>query len=309
MNAKYMTIYEAAIQLGVTDETIKNYVKRGVLVTDGRKSGHGAWQIRRDSVDAYLNDGYDVLKQSQAIEQLKADIAEERIALKVEKERLQSIKEILKIRGTFFNNYFELSGILCSLIDVLGKERLSKREHELLTAFAQGQDAAGMSERFGLTRARVVQIYHKALKRLMSGKDMADLANENKELRDALEQATKDNNEMRKIVQECNKPLPSEELIIPASLVGIESAGLSVRAYNFLKVAEVRNVWELVFWDRKEVMKYRNVGRKTLDELDKCLAMHNLWWGDGEEGLKRTRNPYRLELVGVSYGMINNARR
>ncbi len=55
--------------------------------------------------------------------------------------------------------------------------------------------------------------------------------------------------------------------------------GLSVRALNCLKSAEVETLGELVVYNKNDLLKFRNFGRKSLTELDDLLANLNLSFG------------------------------
>lgn len=54
---------------------------------------------------------------------------------------------------------------------------------------------------------------------------------------------------------------------------------LSVRALNCLKSAEVETLGELVVFNKNDLLKFRNFGRKSLTELDELLASLNLSFG------------------------------
>ena len=54
---------------------------------------------------------------------------------------------------------------------------------------------------------------------------------------------------------------------------------LSVRALNCLKAAEVETVGDLVRFNRNDLLKFRNFGKKSLSELDELLTTLNLHFG------------------------------
>ena len=54
---------------------------------------------------------------------------------------------------------------------------------------------------------------------------------------------------------------------------------LSVRALNCLKSAEVETLGELVVFNKTDLLKFRNFGKKSLTELDELLAHLNLSFG------------------------------
>lgn len=59
----------------------------------------------------------------------------------------------------------------------------------------------------------------------------------------------------------------------------LEDMDLSVRALNCLKSAEVETLGELVVFNKTDLLKFRNFGKKSLTELDELLANLNLSFG------------------------------
>ena len=54
---------------------------------------------------------------------------------------------------------------------------------------------------------------------------------------------------------------------------------LSVRALNCLKAADVETLGELVVFNKSDLLKFRNFGKKSLTELDQLLDTLNLSFG------------------------------
>jgi len=54
---------------------------------------------------------------------------------------------------------------------------------------------------------------------------------------------------------------------------------LSVRALNCLKAAEVETLGDLVSFNKNDLMKFRNFGKKSLTELDELVAVKGLTFG------------------------------
>lgn len=54
---------------------------------------------------------------------------------------------------------------------------------------------------------------------------------------------------------------------------------LSVRALNCLKAAEVETLGELVAFNKNDLLKFRNFGKKSLTELEELVANRNLEFG------------------------------
>ena len=62
-------------------------------------------------------------------------------------------------------------------------------------------------------------------------------------------------------------------------LTKLSDMGLSVRAYNFLKAADIDTFADLVSYSRAELMKFRNFGRKSLNEIDILVEKMKLSFG------------------------------
>jgi DNA-directed RNA polymerase subunit alpha len=54
---------------------------------------------------------------------------------------------------------------------------------------------------------------------------------------------------------------------------------LSVRALNCLKAADVETLGDLVSYNRNDLLKFRNFGKKSLQELDELVAAKGLQFG------------------------------
>ncbi len=88
-----------------------------------------------------------------------------------------------------------------------------------------------------------------------------------------------------KITLETTEPDPSEEFdeevlhmrqLLKSKLVDMQ---LSVRALNCLKSAEVETLAELVVFNKTDLLKFRNFGKKSLVELESLLNSLNLSFG------------------------------
>lgn len=62
-------------------------------------------------------------------------------------------------------------------------------------------------------------------------------------------------------------------------LTKLSDLGLSVRAYNCLKAADIDTLADLASYPRAELMKFRNFGRKSLNEVDELLEKLKLSFG------------------------------
>ena len=61
--------------------------------------------------------------------------------------------------------------------------------------------------------------------------------------------------------------------------MSVEELELSVRSHNCLKAANIQTIGDLVSRDEQEMLKFRNFGRKSLQELSKILEDKNIYFG------------------------------
>lgn len=76
--------------------------------------------------------------------------------------------------------------------------------------------------------------------------------------------------------EEFNEEILHMRQLLKSKLVDMD---LSVRALNCLKSAEVETLGELVVFNKTDLLKFRNFGKKSLTELDELLANLNLSFG------------------------------
>ena len=87
--------------------------------------------------------------------------------------------------------------------------------------------------------------------------------------------------ELEKTVEEIN--MIKEEVVEPENKIEnmpIEELDLSVRSYNCLKRAEIMTVSELTQKTEEEMMKVKNLGKKSLKEIKEKLAENGLSFHD-----------------------------
>ena len=81
-------------------------------------------------------------------------------------------------------------------------------------------------------------------------------------------------------VEPDNKELDEESLRMRHLLLTkLSDMGLSVRAFNCLKAADIDTFADLVSYSRAELMKFRNFGRKSLNEIDLLVEKMKLSFG------------------------------
>lgn len=81
-------------------------------------------------------------------------------------------------------------------------------------------------------------------------------------------------------VESDSKELDEESLRMRHLLLTkLSDMGVSVRAYNCLKAADIDTFADLVSYSRNELMKFRNFGKKSLNEIDQLVEKMKLQFG------------------------------
>lgn len=81
-------------------------------------------------------------------------------------------------------------------------------------------------------------------------------------------------------VESDSKELDEESLRMRHLLLTkLSDMGLSVRAHNCLKAADIDTFADLVSYSRNELMKFRNFGKKSLNEIDQLVEKMKLQFG------------------------------
>lgn len=142
-------------------------------------------------------------------------------------------------------------------------------------AYKYGYTAEAIGLKEGITGARVSQIVRKTLRRLRfpQRKNILQYGQEYFDLQENIEQLKV---EFRKKIEELKYKIANPETIeikkddlIEYSK--IEKLDLSVRSYNCLKRARINTIGELTQKTEEEMMRVRNLGRKSLKEVKEKL--------------------------------------
>ena len=82
--------------------------------------------------------------------------------------------------------------------------------------------------------------------------------------------------EPKQVVEEFDEQTLHVRQLLKTKLVDLD---LSVRALNCLKAAEVETLGELVTYNKSDLLKFRNFGKKSLTELENLVASKRLEFG------------------------------
>ena len=143
-------------------------------------------------------------------------------------------------------------------------EKLSEREQMIMwSRYAEKKTLCEVAKELNVTRERIRQIEAKALRKLGHPRNrscvMAISVKQHQDEISEYEEEMKKNGALPKVIAET----PIEEL------------DLSVRAYNCLKRARINTVGQLQEMTEEKLLRVRNLGRKSLEEIQSKLKELN----------------------------------
>lgn len=302
---------EAAVILGVTEQTISNWAVGGVLKTHNvRINGKGMTMVDSKTVHALIDD-------AKAIEESKERLEEMR--LQVEREEKEFLfKKFIKSGLKFDESaYIVIQELALDFIKFATEPFEDEKRRKVLDMFIQGFSIGDIANEFGLTRTRVRQLLFscaRILSKVGSFKEIYDKNNElkarNSELQQSYELALRKlkgkESELKELkyklgIEDAQKimEIDDKELAHKIKLfnTAITDTTLSVRALNCLKAADVETLGDLVQFNKTDLLKFRNFGRKTMIEIDDYLNSLNLSFGTDVETFFRTYNEKIKDLV------------
>ena len=262
-----MTRNDAAAYLGVDPQTITNWVNKGLLGGYNDKSSKRFW-VNADDVKKY-SEKYKMLSVSEDLldREQKELLASER---KVNAKMQMLMHDALNVSSF---SYDKIGGSLCTLLELTSQGGM--REKKIMQAFFNGDRISNIAEELELSRERVRQIVVKAIRKFNYAiKELADLKQENNSLKEEIK-----NVKMQLIMQEGEEEEQSED--VPPSVFSIRlvNCNLPVRVLNVTKAADIDTIGDLVQYSKFEMVKFRNLGKKSLMQLDEFIHEMGLEWG------------------------------
>lgn len=291
MAKKFYTRNQAAQILNVSPSTISNYIKNGLLTNCAPVK-----EDRRQEVYVKASEVEALRPQVTDIESLKQTISEYKEKLKEEQENIikdyKTLMDFSQSRRYFF---FDMGHILECLFAII--DPLQDREKDVLTLTLAGEPLESIAARHNLSRERIRQIVVKATKKIdrhclqnasllykKCFEENASLRKQNELIKKAYEEEhlrlSKYENSTNFVENMGATVLTYDDIkTIQVLTSPVLDYGLTVRAYNCLKSNDIELIAELVSYKKHEVMRFRNLGRKSLYEIEALLEKLGLSFG------------------------------
>lgn len=272
-----MTRNKAAEALGVTPQTISNYVKDGIL--GGFIGIKNTLYVNADDVDKYLKKYRFIAVKEEMIDRKLRELKDRENEIN---DRLADTrKELLGAKS-----YKTPSAIILAkaLFRAAMIPRLSTREMDIIDMYIEGESLQEIADVFSLTSTRIKQILAKALRKFTEQtvditanlRVNSELEAEIHSLKLSVAALKKEYNDYRLI----HGDTEGESLFAPPEILSkpIEECGFSRRVISVLNWDKVYDVNGLVtkFFCLDDILKLRNIGRGYLHEIKIFMENHGL---------------------------------
>lgn len=282
-----ITRNKAAEILGVSRQTISNYIKEGIL---GSYVGeHGITYVNSEDIEKY-SQKYKMLAVNEKIigEKLK-EVEYRKRAINVE---LTELRNRATANGKLAANAVGmLFGVINAMSHLGVLPNLTYRESNLLKEIINGMTYDELSIKHGVSATRIRQLVVRTCNKLTYNEDIviAELSTnrallcEVDHLKKVVKSLKVKFDEYRR--SKGDKPVSSE--VLPPLILSrdINDCGFSTRILNMFKTFGVYTVGDLVrnFTGRSDLMKVRNLGRKSAWTILDFVEENNLdFKEDGE---------------------------
>lgn len=296
---KYITRQEAAKILGVSPQTITNYMSKGVLSWKKTGAGYSKLVLREE-----------IERLSESIEEFSADVNEiEQLKTELRKEKSRLRSEVRNTSESVgdLNVMFDLAYRIFKQAVTTNMDSLCERERHIAEIIFKKKDPyfclRDVAEDFCLSRERVRQIICRMMKRISMAIESKEeqIAKLEEEIKSLQEQINAQNTVERNHQDACSKGYKGK--VFAMKLV---DANLSVRSLNCLKAADIKTVGDLVSYEKEDIFKLRNLGRKSQRELTEFLEKLGLSFGMQTDEILNTLRyvnvPNRIYLhTGISF--------
>ncbi len=281
--AKLLSRNEAAQALGVTRQTISNWLEKGLLI------GFPVGQFMYVDVSP-------LEKMKPNLQQLSVIQSDIQILTQQNKEDLESLQAIHQDLSNSLRFIKTLRGQSLSLdlittVLYLNKDCLDQRTFDILTSLIDGEQFEDISKRFGISIERVCQIAHKGCRKLRHTESLLNRLNKHEELENSFvalhalyQQQLKRIVELEQGLEEKNRKnemlaaglTPEEVRLCELLSTKICDCKLSVRTLNCLKFANIETLGDLVQLERKDLFRFRNLGKRSIAEIEDYLTCYGL---------------------------------
>ena len=275
-----ITRRKAAEILGLSRQTISNYIEKGLI---GSCVGeHGILYVNSEDVEKYAQKYKMLAANEKMIDDKLKEVEEHKRAINVE---LTELRNRATANGKLAANAVGmLFGVINAMSHLNITPKLSYRESHMLKDIINGMTYDELSFKYDLTTTRIRQIVEKTCNKLEYNEDtaIAEIAT-NQYLRNVIDGLKKKLKAVQTSYDEYRRAkgeVPISDAILPPLILGkdVNDCGFPVRILNMFKWCDVYTVGDLLrkFHGKSDLDKIRNLGKKSVWIIIDFIEDNNL---------------------------------
>ena len=275
-----ITRKKAAEILGLSRQTISNYIKQGII---GSCVGeHGILYVNSEDVEKYAKKYKMIAANEKMIDDKLKEVEAHKRAINV---------ELTELRNRATANGKLAANAVCMLFSVINAmshlgitPKLGYRQYQILKDIINGMTYDELSIKYGLSATRIRQIVVMICNSLTDNEDTAIaeidtnqyLRNVNDGLKKKLKAVQTSYDEYRR----AKGDVPISDAILPPLILGkdVNDCGFPVRILNMFKWCDIYTVGDLLrkFHGKSDLDKIRNIGKKSVCIILDFVEENNL---------------------------------
>ena len=277
MAARLISVQEAAKLLGITPQSVRNWIDKGYI------KGHMVGDhlvVDRETIERY----FDGLQEWDRLEKTAREKLEK---LRKEDEELDdAIHDVLLARKKTENT--SLRGVYRSIVSfaVMNSHAMfTDKQQQVFSGMMGWGNAESIAKDMGLSRSRVIDIFNQCLKIIHSTIKLKEDREEWERMRKENLRLKAENVTLRQQLSEYKKeepptppPTPEELLRQKLNTPFVQFRFLG-RAYHVLKELGCKTLGDVAALQKSTLVDYPRCGRKTIEDIENELAAQGLSLG------------------------------
>ena len=275
-----ITRRKAAEILGLSRQTISNYIKEGIL--GSYVDEHGILYVNSEDVEKYAKKYKMIAANEKMIDDKLKEVEAHKRAINV---------ELTELRNRATANGKLAANAVCMLFSVINAmshlgitPKLGYRQYQILKDIINGMTYDELSIKYGLSATRIRQIVVMICNSLTDNEDTAIAEiDTNQYLRNVIDGLKKKLKAVQTSYDEYRRAkgeVPISDAILPPLILGkdVNDCGFPVRILNMFKWCEIYTVGDLLrkFHGKSDLDKIRNIGTKSVCIILDFIEENNL---------------------------------
>lgn len=255
---------DAAEILQCDQQTISNWVEWGII------KGHminRRLMVDSKTIEEILDTAQDANKAKIRIEAIEKELHKQEQELQ---SKINDTRNALRLWKYTSVGYIGREAVYNMLLSY--QPLFSETELSIIKSLIEVGDISAVAANYELSSTRIAQIACKVVRKIRNAKRYGALIDEI----DRLEEENENLKNQLLLAGEKVEKVDEKSVLLSKNIVDLP---FTVRAINVMKMAEIQTVGDMISMRQSELMKLRNMGRKTMKELEEFADKYGLEFG------------------------------